>query len=100
MIDNVSDYVSDYVMNNFLPSDQDAASRELDCFGYCMMQAIEHVANNRFDKAAAYHENAARSLRALSKMKKANDQARFIIGQLNSNRDQIILISKMVKQNE
>lgn len=92
--------MSKYVMNNFLPSDRESAVKELDCYNYCMMQAIEHVANNRFDKAAVYHENAARSLRALSKIKKANDQARFILGQLKSERDQIILISKMVKQNE
>lgn len=100
MSNNVSDYVSDYVKNNFLPSDQDAASRELDCYNYCMTMAIEYVAINRFDKASAFHENAARSLQELEKLKNAKSQADLILNQIKAEKDQKILLSKMVKQNE
>lgn len=76
------------------------ATRELDCYNQCMMRAIEHVANNRFDKAAAYHENASRSLLVLHELKSINDQARFIIGQLQADHDQVDVLNKVASGHE
>lgn len=58
----------------FLPGDQLQADKELDCYGYCLDRAITLFAQGNFDEAAAYHENIARSLRELARMKKAKQQ--------------------------
>lgn len=56
-------------LSMFLKSDQDRASKELDCFDYLMMNAIEHIAKGEFGKAATYHENMARTLHELQTLK-------------------------------
>lgn len=56
-------------LSMFLESDQDAASREIDCYGYLMVKALGYVAKSDFAKAAAYHENIARTLKELNRLK-------------------------------
>lgn len=92
--------MSDYVMNNFLPSDHEKAIKELDCYNYCMTMAIEYVAINRFDKASAFHNNAARSLQELEKLKKAKNQADLILNQIKAEKEQMVLLSKMTIKND
>lgn len=53
----------------FLESDQERASREIDCYGYLMVKAMGYMAKTDFAKAAAYHENIARSLKELQRLK-------------------------------
>ncbi|MFB4471737.1 hypothetical protein ACDI16_02065 [Oceanobacillus caeni] len=43
--------------------------RESACYLYCIDNAFELVNQKEFGKAAAYYENAARSLRELEKMR-------------------------------
>ena len=62
----------------FLDKHQDEAKQELDCYEYLMKNAIGHMLHAEFSKAAAYHENIARSLHELQKLKNekvAYDQA-------------------------
>lgn len=56
-------------LSMFLQADQDRAKKELDCFDYLMMNAIEHIAKGDFGKAAVFHENIARSLHELQALK-------------------------------
>ncbi|WAA10816.1 hypothetical protein [Fervidibacillus albus] len=53
----------------FLESDQERASREIDCYGYLLVHALGAVAKTEFSKAAIYHENIVRSLRELQHLK-------------------------------
>lgn len=53
----------------FLPNDQVKAQRELDCYGYFMKLAIEQFMSGNFEKSAKHHENMARSLRELERLK-------------------------------
>lgn len=70
----------------FLPKELQRAEKELDCYGYCLDNAIAYYLNGEFEKASIYHENAARSLRELQSMKnnrKAVDQARELLQQID-----------------
>jgi hypothetical protein len=53
----------------FLQTDTDEANKELDCYGHCLDIAVTHFLKSDFEKAAAYHENIARSLISLQHMK-------------------------------
>lgn len=75
----------------FLPKDLVSAGKELDCYGYCLNQSIEHFLNADFKRAAAYHENIARSLKELQRMhedKRVDDQARYILSQIEARQHQ------------
>lgn len=77
--------------NLFLPKDLVKAGKELDCYGYCLNQSIEHFLNADFGRAAAFHENITRSLRELQRMhedKRVDDQARYILSQIEARQHQ------------
>lgn len=66
----------------FLEKHQDEANQELDCCAYLMKKSIDHFTVSEFGKAAAYHENIARSLHELQCLrneKQTYDQAIEII---------------------
>lgn len=89
---------SEYVLNNFLKKDQERAQRELDCYAYCLNLSLENFLNNKFEKAASYHENVARSLRAIKDMKEdklATDQAALILGQIKEREQQDELLNRL-----
>lgn len=88
--------MSEYIKNNFLPADQERASKELDCYNHCIMQAIEHVANDRLDKAAAYHENGARSLKVLAELRKNHDKAWLINKQIKADSESRKIIERCI----
>lgn len=46
-------------------TNEEKAQRELDCFMYCMYQALEEFKHKNYKYSAVYLENAARSLREL-----------------------------------
>lgn len=94
--------MSDYIINNFLEKNQEEAVKELECYNYCLLKAVDHIADNEMGKAGAYHENAARSLNELQRMineKVANDQAMLILKQIESNQ-QLDVIKKAINQYE
>jgi len=79
------------LQNLFLPKDIVMAGKELDCYGYCLNKSVEHFLNADFGRAAAYHENIARSLMELQRMKedkRVDDQARYILSQIEARQHQ------------
>lgn len=60
-------------LSMFNELDKERADKELACYDYLMMNALQKVANGEFGKAAAYHENVAYTLNELQKMKNAKD---------------------------
>ncbi|WP_096269473.1 hypothetical protein [Paucisalibacillus globulus] len=58
----------------FLQEHQDKADKEQDCYGYLLLESIGLYMQADFDKAAAYHENIARSLKELGRMKKVKEK--------------------------
>lgn len=65
-------------LNLFIEKHQEQANQELDCYAYLMKKSIDHFILSEFGKAAAYHENIARSLRELQRLrneKQTYDQA-------------------------
>ncbi|WP_026908922.1 hypothetical protein [Paucisalibacillus globulus] len=58
----------------FLPEHQDKADKELDCYGYLLINSIGLFSHADFEKAAAYHENIARSLKELGRMKEVKEK--------------------------
>lgn len=90
--------ISEYVLNNFLKKDQERAQRELDCYGYCLNLAIKKFMDAEFEKAAAYHENITRSLKAIEDMKEnklATDQAAYFLGQIKAREQQDELLNRL-----
>ena len=82
----------------FLPVNQSQANKELDCYGYLLNKGIELFLQGDFDKAAAYHENIARSLKELGRMKKekeTTDKTWFLLKQIDSERQQKELLYNM-----
>lgn len=80
--------MSDYIINNFLPGDRETAKRELECYNYCLLNALEHFAHNKMYKASIYHQNAARSLDELQRManaKKMEDKLQTMLTSIYSN---------------
>lgn len=71
----------------FLKSDQEKANKELDCYGYLLNKGIELFMQADFDKAAVYHENIARTLKELGRMKnkrETHDRAWFLLKQIEA----------------
>lgn len=82
----------------FLKSDQESANRELDCYGYCLNNAIENFLKGDFEGAIRQHENIIRSLYALERMKqdkKAYDKAALIWEQIRADQYQKELLVKL-----
>lgn len=61
-------------MDLFLEKDRKEANKELDCYNDCMYRAIEHLSKGEFKEASIQHENMARSLAELQKLKNAKEQ--------------------------
>lgn len=57
----------------FMNEVTDQAVEELDCYGYCLDEAIVRFMQGKFDEAAAYHENIARLLRELESLKSRSE---------------------------
>ncbi|GGB61356.1 hypothetical protein GCM10011409_43260 [Lentibacillus populi] len=82
----------------FLKQDKERSEKELDCYGYCLDQGIVHFLNTEFGKAAAYHENIARSLWELQRMKNSkemDDQAWMMLKQIEAQQQQEELLNKL-----
>lgn len=84
----------------FLPEHQEQADKEQQCYDYLLVEGIALYMESDFEKAAAYHENIARSLRELGRMKKEkekllNDRAWFLLKQMDSDRQQKELLYKI-----
>ena len=58
--------------------------KELDCFMHCMAESLVHMKKDENNHAAAYLENAARSLRAIDQIRKEQKHEKstkvFLIG--------------------
>lgn len=52
-----------------MPKNIEEAGKNLDRYGYCLDNGIAHFLRSDFEKAAAYHEEIARSLHDLQRMK-------------------------------
>jgi hypothetical protein len=79
----------------FMPEHQDKADNELDCYGYLLINSIELFAHADFERAAAYHENIARTLKELARMKKEkqlHDEAWFLLKQIEAEQEKRELI--------
>lgn len=73
----------------FRESDQERASKEIDCYGYLMVKAMGYMAKTEFSKAAAYHENIARSLKELQRLKTEKefyDKVKTILKEIQEKR--------------
>lgn len=82
----------------FLKDDQERAKKEIDSYNYCMMNASEKLKNEEFGQAAAYLNNANRSLQALEQMKTAKqtfDQAWWEIKQIEGQQEADRVIANM-----
>lgn len=72
----------------FIAEHQDAAEQEFSCYGYCLDNAITNYMESNFGRAAAYLENAARSLRELQILKshkQAQEQAMKLLNELDGD---------------
>ena len=52
-----------------MPKDVEKAGNKLDRYSYCLDNGVDHFLRSEFEKAAAYHEEIARSLHDLQRMK-------------------------------
>ena len=66
--------------NHFL---QEELSNEIDCAIYCLNKAIISIINNDPDTAFYYIENAARSVKAISQLKKKKEELEEVKKLLN-----------------
>ena len=83
---------------NFLNHDQEQAQKEMNCFDYCTERADVNFDIGNYAVAAAYYENATRSLKALDRMqseKEQYDKAAFILGQIKADHHQVELLIKL-----
>lgn len=74
-------------LSMFTAADQEAARKELDCYGYLLKTAIELFAQGEFNKALIYHQNIIRSLDELHRMqvnKKMQDEAWLLLKQIDA----------------
>lgn len=85
-----------YIVNNFLPEHHQKAEDELICYEDCKEKSEQYFKLNRLDKAAAYSENATRSLNVLAELKADHDKAWFQNKQFESERSQEKLIQQQV----
>ncbi|MGJ9460321.1 hypothetical protein [Oceanobacillus sp. CF4.6] len=72
-------------MTDFLLADKERAEKEIDCFECCTEQADSNFEIGNYAVAAAYYENATRSLKELARMqeeKKLYDKAWFLLKQI------------------
>ena len=60
-------------------TNEEKAQRELDCFMYCMYQALYEFKKKNYKYSAVYLENAARSLRELGELKVDENQSINVI---------------------
>ena len=60
-------------------TNEEKAQRELDCFMYCMYQALYEFKKKNYKYSAVYLENAARSLRELEELKVVGNQSNHIV---------------------
>lgn len=86
------------MLNNFLPGDQLQAQREIDCFEYCSNLADSHFERGQYAEAAAYYDNATRSLRELKRMqedKQHHDNFSLILEQIKARQHQDFLLIRL-----
>ncbi|MDC3414302.1 hypothetical protein [Terrihalobacillus insolitus] len=67
------------INHEFLQTDQNRAQKELDCYEYCMDNTDRLFESSDYRGAAAYLENAARSLRELARMQDDKRQLRMYL---------------------
>lgn len=53
----------------FTSSDQDNAKKELDCYAYLLVNAVEQIALGNFGKASKLHQDITNSLNELQRMR-------------------------------
>ena len=78
-------------LSMFTATDQEAAKKELDCYGYLLKTAIELFAQGEFNKALIYHQNIIRSLDELHRMrinKEMHDEAWLLLKQIEARQMQ------------
>ncbi|WP_337970217.1 hypothetical protein [Virgibacillus salexigens] len=73
---------------NFFKSDLPKAKKEIDCYNYCANNAVRKLNNEKFGEAAAYLENAIRSLHELEKMQVSKENADHHMFELEKIRGQ------------
>ena len=85
-------------LSMFTATDQEAAKKELDCYGYLLKTAIELFAQGEFNKALIYHQNIIRSLDELHRLKinkEMQDEAWLLLRQIESRNMQENLIRRL-----
>lgn len=60
-------------------TNEEKAQRELDCFMYCMYQALYEFKKKNYKNSAVYLENATRSLRELEELKESENQSDDVV---------------------
>lgn len=81
-------------MKLFLDMDEERANKELDCYGDCLATGIENFMETDFEKAALEHENIARSLKELARLKERKiemDTAAYYLNQINEEEKRRLL---------
>jgi len=84
-------------LSMFTAADQEAAKKELDCYGYLLKTAIELFAQGKFNKALIYHQNIIRSLDELHRMrinKEMHDEAWLLLKQIEARQTQDELLGR------
>src|SRR5690625_3075242 len=79
----------------FLKSDQETATREKECFKYCMKNDIQKQQENDFKSAAIYLENAIRSLNTLERMKEDKQKKEQYAEWFRHDRDRLNSLQRM-----
>lgn len=84
-------------LSMFLEHHQNEAQKEIDAYGYMLKQAIEHMANGEFKKAAIYHENITRSLNELQHLKntkETHEEINLKLSQIKGDKDRMEMLRR------
>lgn len=90
--------------NQYMPGDQLAALREVDCVGYLMLRILDAMHDGDIKYALDQYELVGRSLRELQRLrqaKKSHDQAEFILNQIKAKQEHdITLVIRRLKNEQ
>lgn len=83
-------------LSMFLQSDQEQAGNELNQYNYLMSNAIEHMAQGEFRKAAIYHQNIVQTLNSLQELRNTKGEIDLAMKQLNGDKEMVELARKLL----
>lgn len=87
---------------HYMPGDQLAALREVDCVGYLMLRILDAINEGDIKYALDQYELVGRSLRELKRLRQAkqsHDQAEFILKQIGA-RDLTLVMRRLKNEQQ